>query len=405
MKAPFATSAGENPGTSPYKTHKNPSKTFIVVATLMSFVWLGFLFFPVASALALPIVPRVASLVLTAVFGLLYVLTLSLSWFLPPPGHGSYRYFDGIHGLRRGDALAMLATVAIVPLQMVILGPLDSLSFFPFLAAAAPFALPQVAGYVVGALTVLTAFLIPTFVPGDQDYFGIALITTAVFLAVAGIAFFIGAGIEGQKQAATQAIFEERERVARDVHDVLGHTLTVIALKSELAGKLLERDPERARAELTEVTKLARESIEEVRQTVGGLRVQSLSEELTAAAQALASAGVELELHGLASGDLAKIPASNQAIFAWVIREATTNIIRHANATRAEISLSARTVTITDNGAGIDPHASGHGLEGLRARVVQAGGNLSITGKTSDGTMAGETGKTRETGTKVEVRM
>lgn len=225
---------------------------------------------------------------------------------------------------------------------------------------------------------------------------------------VAGIAFFIGSGIESQRQARTQAILEERERVARDVHDVLGHTLTVIALKSELAGKLLERDSGRAQAELHEITNLARESIEEVRQTVAGLKVQSLFEEIAAASQALESAGIDLQREGTAWSNLDSIPAVNQAIFAWVIREATTNIIRHAAARQVTIEMNRSSLTITDNGVGISPDATGHGLEGLKARVEQVGGTLSIVGKrevTSAASAESERQNIPETGTVVEVKL
>ncbi|WP_295026274.1 sensor histidine kinase [uncultured Mobiluncus sp.] len=386
----------------------SPSKSYIFAGTFMSLVWLGFLYFPISRALTLPLGPKIISLILTATFALAYVTAFSLSWRKPIMGERNFRYFDGRHRLRKSDAVAFAVLVLTTLLQVAVLGPLNSLAFLPFIAAAAPFTLPQTVGYIAGALTVLTSFLIPSFVPNGQEYFGLAITTSAVFMFVAGITFFIGSSIESQRQAGTQAILEERERVARDVHDVLGHTLTVIALKSELAGKLLERDPGRAHAELREITHLARESIEEVRQTVAGLKVQSLSEEITAASQALESAGIDLRREGSAWSDLDSIPAANQAVFAWVIREATTNIIRHTAARRATIKLDRSSLTITDNGVGISPEAAGHGLEGLKARVEQVGGTLSIVGKrgvASTESAANERRNALETGTIVEVKL
>lgn len=386
----------------------SPSKPYIIVSTFMSLVWLGFLYFPISRALALPLGSRVASLVLTATFALAYVIAFSLSWRKPIMGERNFRYFDGRHRLRKSDAVAFAVIVTITLLQVAVLGPLESLTFLPFIAAAAPFVLPQVAGYIAGALTVLASFLIPSFVPNSQEYFGLAITTSAVFMFVAGITFYIGFNIESQRQVGIQAILEERERVARDVHDVLGHTLTVIALKSELAGKLLERDPGRAQTELREITNLARESIEEVRKTVAGLKVQSLSEEITAASQALESAGIDLQREGTAWSDLDSIPAVNQAVFAWVIREATTNIIRHAAARRATIKLDRSSLTITDNGVGISPDATGHGLEGLKTRVKQVEGTLSIVGKrgvASAASAASEGQNALGTGTIVEVKL
>lgn len=386
----------------------SPSKPYIIVSIIMSLVWLGFLYFPISQALTLPLGSKIISLVLTATFALAYVTAFILTWRKPIMGERNFRYFDGRHRLRKSDAVAFAVVVLTTLLQVAVLGPLNSLAFLPFIAAAAPFTLPQTVGYIAGALTVLTSFLIPSFVPNGQEYFGLAITTSAVFLFVAGITFFIGSSIESQRQAGTRAILEERERVARDVHDVLGHTLTVIALKSELAGKLLERDPGRAHAELREITHLARESIEEVRQTVAGLKVQSLSEEITAASQALESAGIDLRREGSAWSDLDSIPAANQAVFAWVIREATTNIIRHTAARRATIKLDRSSLTITDNGVGISPEAAGHGLEGLKARVEQVGGTLSIVGKrgvASTESAANERRNALETGTVVEVKL
>ncbi|WP_311497622.1 sensor histidine kinase [uncultured Mobiluncus sp.] len=391
-----------------------PSKSYVIVSIIMSHVWLGFLYFPISQALTLPLGQKIISLILTTAFALAYVAAFSLSWRKPIMGERNFRYFDGRHRLRKSDAVAFAVLVLTTLLQVAVLGPLNSLAFLPFIAAAAPFTLPQTVGYIAGALTVLTSFLIPSFVPNGQEYFGLAITTSAVFMFVAGITFFIGSSIESQRQAGTRAILEERERVARDVHDVLGHTLTVIALKSELAGKLLERDPGRAHAELREITHLARESIEEVRQTVAGLKVQSLSEEITAASQALESAGIDLQREGSAWKDLDSIPAVNQAVFAWVIREATTNIIRHSAARRATIKLDRSSLTITDNGVGIPPDAAGHGLEGLKARVEQVGGTLSIVGKRGVASTASTTGTASaanerqnalETGTVVEVKL
>ena len=392
----------------------SPSKPYIIVSTFMSLVWLGFLYFPISQALTLPLGRKIISLVLTTAFALAYVTAFFLTWRKPIMGERNFRYFDGRHRLRKSDAVAFAVIVMITLLQVAVLGPLVSLVFLPFIAAAAHFTLPQVVGYIAGALTVLASFLIPSFVPNGQEYFGFAITTSAVFMFVAGTTFFIGSSIESQRQVGTQAILEERERVARDVHDVLGHTLTVIALKSELAGKLLDRDPGRAQAELREITHLARESIEEVRQTVAGLKVQSLFEEITAASQALESAGIDLQREGNAWSDLDSIPAVNQAVFAWVIREATTNIIRHAAARRATIKLDRSSLTITDNGVGISPDATGHGLEGLKARVEQVGGTLSIVGKrgvastasaASAASAASEGQNALETGTVVEVKL
>lgn len=164
----------------------SPSKSYIFAGTFMSLVWLGFLYFPISRALTLPLGPKIISLILTATFALAYVTAFSLSWRKPIMGERNFRYFDGRHRLRKSDAVAFAVIVTITLLQVAVLGPLASLSFLPFIAAAAPFTLPQAIGYIAGALTVLVSFLIPSFVPNGQEYFGLAITTSAVFMFVAG---------------------------------------------------------------------------------------------------------------------------------------------------------------------------------------------------------------------------
>ncbi len=179
-----------------------------------------------------------------------------------------------------------------------------------------------------------------------------------------------------QSEVRQLARVAERERIARDLHDVLGHRLSVIVLKSELAGKLFERDPERARAEMAEVENSAREALKEVREAIAGYRERSLSAELEQARLALASADVELDL---ALDEPLGLDAQTEAVLALVVREAVTNVIRHARAHRCWIHLSrsARndelTLEIGDDGGGrICPE--GGGIEGMRARIEALGG-------------------------------
>ncbi|MBF4463005.1 MULTISPECIES: sensor histidine kinase [unclassified Rathayibacter] len=180
---------------------------------------------------------------------------------------------------------------------------------------------------------------------------------------------------------ATQAELEiltaerERSRVARDIHDILGHSLTVIAVKSELAGRLLDADPERARAEIADVESLARGALKDVRATVAGFRATTASGELAAARGALTAAGVTPELP---SSTDAVLPAHRELV-GWVIREGVTNVVRHAHASRCRVRLTAAQVEIADDGVGPRPgSASSTGLVGLSERVEAAGGRMSI---------------------------
>ena len=173
----------------------------------------------------------------------------------------------------------------------------------------------------------------------------------------------------------------ERERIARDLHDVLGHTLSLVILKSELATKLADRDPERAREEIRDVERIAREALAEVRAAVTGYRAGGLQSEIQHARSALATAGVafECDVHAKTS-----IPPSHEAVLCLALREAVTNIVRHAGARKARLTMrvsdTACAVTITDDGRGGNA-PFGSGLTGMRERVEALGGSLIRDGR------------------------
>ncbi len=177
----------------------------------------------------------------------------------------------------------------------------------------------------------------------------------------------------------------ERERIARDLHDVLGHTLSLIAVKSELAGRLLQSDPERTARELAEIQTTARRALSEVRQTVSGYRAQGLEAEFQQAASALASAGVAATL---TPATPPRRPAQQQAALALILREAVTNIIPHADARICAVTLTSTsegtTLEVRDDGRGLSGD-EGNGLLGIRERVRELGGTLDLDG--SSGTV------------------
>jgi two-component system sensor histidine kinase DesK len=183
-----------------------------------------------------------------------------------------------------------------------------------------------------------------------------------------------------QAEVRRLARVAERERIARDLHDVLGHTLSLIAVKSELAEKLIERDPDRARDELASLGATARQALTEVREAIQGVREQDLDEALEQARLSLRSADVELELD---AGPARELPPRTQAMLALVVREAVTNILRHADARHCTIRLGADDerrgyrLEIRDDGGGrIRP--DGAGVAGMRARIESLGGELEL---------------------------
>lgn len=166
----------------------------------------------------------------------------------------------------------------------------------------------------------------------------------------------------------------ERERIGRDLHDLLGHTLTLVALKAELAGKLAPRDAAAAGREIEEVATIARRALAEVRSAVAGYRSADLAAELSRARLMLLTAGVEPALP--APGDLPALPSEIAAALALALREGVTNVVRHAGASRCAVRLRAAegraTLEVEDDGRG--GGREGAGLAGMRERIAELGG-------------------------------
>ncbi|PNS09131.1 sensor histidine kinase [Solilutibacter silvestris] len=175
------------------------------------------------------------------------------------------------------------------------------------------------------------------------------------------------------------AAFAERERIGRDLHDLLGHTLSIIALKSELAGKLVERDPHTARREIDDVARIARETLSEVRATVSGMRNAVLLAELASARVLLGADNI----HMVATMDEIALKPDAESALAMSLREAITNVQRHAGARHVEVRLQRNddgvAMEISDDGRGGTLRA-GNGLTGMRERLEAHGGSLELPG-------------------------
>ncbi len=197
---------------------------------------------------------------------------------------------------------------------------------------------------------------------------------------IAGETILVGGAITliRRQQIGVKEILKtaERERIARDLHDILGHTLSVITLKSELAGRLLERDPARAKSEIEAIERISRAALSEVREAIAGYRAGDLIGELDRAKTTLETAGIAVERHGEASG----MPIAHEQVLALVLREAVTNILRHAHAKHCRITLQqtdgAYRLEVRDDGRG-GVHQEGLGMRGIRERVAAIGGNVT----------------------------
>ncbi len=184
------------------------------------------------------------------------------------------------------------------------------------------------------------------------------------------------------------AVAEERLRFARDLHDVVGRTLSVVALKAELAAQLARRGREEAVDEMLEVHRIAQDSLTELRAVAGGYRAADLDVELAGARALLTSAGIQCRI----IGDGGALPTAMQGTLGWVVREGTTNLLRHSEARTCVVTLrttpSGVTLTMTNNGVA-PAHSSnvvfGGGLIGLTERITARGGTVTATRTPPDG--------------------
>jgi len=229
---------------------------------------------------------------------------------------------------------------------------------------------------VVGVVGV-TTYGATLVVDGWHEDRGLLFGILVAALAIWGISQAINRNIEVltvREENARLALEDERNRFARDLHDILGHSLTVITVKAELAQKLFDVDPERARAEVNDLERLSRDALADVRRAVEGYRELTLPGELARARMALEAA--EIEAHLPNSTD--DVPSSVRELFAWTIREGVTNVVRHSGARTCTVTLTPTSAEVADDGRGPEPTStpSGHGLLGLRERAEAVGATV-----------------------------
>ncbi|MFD2840679.1 sensor histidine kinase [Populibacterium corticicola] len=236
----------------------------------------------------------------------------------------------------------------------------------------------------------------------------LVIVSTMVLIFASVSVGLTRASISVSEMERNLALISERERMGRDVHDGLGHTLTVTAIKAELAERLIDSDPDRARAELQELRGLLRTALTDVRATVGGLRANTVPTQIEALRISFAGAEIDFEVRG----DFSGIPQNVDAPIAWILREACTNVLRHADATRCAVSCDASAVggvlTIVDDGVGFAFDASGErsgsfGLAAMRERADMAGLRVEIGPADSGGSVDGGERPAGRVGTRVEV--
>jgi two-component system, NarL family, sensor histidine kinase DesK len=286
---------------------------------------------------------------------------LRLFWILP-----------SVATERRGEGAALLGGIAALAVGLSIAFGDEWLGLLVYLSIALALALPTGLALTGIAATAASALAI-------TDELGVAVQVIAfgvILVAVRRLMELVRELEAARAQVAGLAASEERLRISRDLHDLLGHNLSVIALKSQLVQRLLGRDPAGAEAEVHDIESVARTSLQEARAAVQGLRSASLASELDRAREALEAGGIEVEVRG--AGPL---PARVETLLGFAVREGVTNVIRHSGASRCEISVArvedVAELEVRDDGRGsLGKRGEGSGLRGLAERVAEAGGTL-----------------------------
>ncbi|MFF2507347.1 sensor histidine kinase [Streptomyces sp. NPDC058067] len=288
--------------------------------------------------------------------------------------------------MRLGRLAAILGALAAVALVMSLTLGAPWLVLFVYVSVSCGAVLPM--RYARWSILAVTAGMVLLSIPlgrgGD-----LALVVPALLggFAMTGVRQLVRTTVELRRARATVAQLaanEERLRLARDLHDLLGHSLSLITLKSELAGRMLPGDPEKAGKEVADIEQVSRQALVDVREAVTGYRRPRLAAELAGARAALSAAGIEADVPPDAPDGL---PAEQEAALAWTLREAVTNAVRHSGARRCTVSVERRQtldgpvveLTVEDDGSGAagGTGAPGNGLTGLRERVEGVGGDLT----------------------------
>ncbi|MBE1592485.1 histidine kinase [Nonomuraea angiospora] len=320
---------------------------------------------------------------------------LALTYFLYGPGYGataavatlaviSTHYLNMRAGLRgeRPPAypLTMVLQAFVTYLPDLLPGGMSGVTA-PMLAGTLLVFLPlRWGGALVGLMmlyegTVLWWVGVPTIV--TLFYVTTVPATGAMTYALVRFTRMAADLEEARAELADAAVLRERLRISRDLHDGLGRSLTAIALKGDLASRLMERDPAAARTEVGELVQVAREAAQDVRHVARGYRALSLADEVNRAVALLESSGVGVQAH-LADVTL---PGRSEEALAWAVREAVTNVLRHSRATTCTITTSVNggvlRLEVANDGVLTEPGPGGGGLTGLAERAAQAGGSCT----------------------------
>jgi two-component system, NarL family, sensor histidine kinase DesK len=296
-----------------------------------------------------------------------------------------------LHGRAGRLRLALIGALAV---GLLLTGGDDWVGMLVFFAAAAGrFLPPRLALPVIVADAIAVFLVLDGGTAGSAAASSLAVTTLGVGGAVIGLTQVVAANYrlrDAQAKVARLAVAEERLRFSRDLHDLLGHSLSIIALKAELARRLLDDQPDVAGEQVRDIEDVSRRALREVREAVSGYRRPTLEEELDGARSALTAAGLDVRIEAEDG-----VPPEADAVLAWVVREGTTNVIRHAGASAVEIRVRNEgedaSLEVLDDGttpaatAPAGAKVGGSGLAGLAERVALHGGRMEAAPRPEGG--------------------
>lgn len=345
-------------GRRPWRVALRPTEGFPMLVFVGSCAFLGFLFQGAHGGLDITLRALAAVVMSLAFIGVPIAAGRSararLTWF--------------------GLVLVGLAGIALV-------GQWAAVYYGVFLVVSAAALLPMWPAVAVSGLT--GAVMVVIAVRTNDA----VLLTLGLVAFMTGVAMSVGAEQGRQQRAlhrveqrnAVLAVAAERTRIGRDLHDILGHSLTAIAVKGELAQRLIDKNPDAARAQLDELVAVARQALADTRATASGLREVRVVGELASARSVLEAAGIEART----TTGVPVLDDSVAELFGYVVREGVTNVVRHAGATRCWIEVSEQGVLVSDDGRGPAPRAdadgTSSGIAGLAARAEEMGFAVTLT--------------------------
>ncbi|WP_462398654.1 sensor histidine kinase [Corynebacterium falsenii] len=367
-------------------TWSRPLAGFSKYTSFYASMWLVFLIPPFAALIASgqPLGLKLYGVTLAIVFGIFYGFAFGSHSYYPRGWSVNQRFWS---------AFAVLLVIALAMYPALGLGVV---CFTPYLVAFVSFLRPiptifRLVPFIIAVSSV--GGIVLGFATPSSDTFTVESGAWLLMWTLATPLFIAALGVLNQREDSRRKLASElersleREKMATDVHDLLGHSLTIIKLKAEVAARYVDRDPARAAEEMRSVADIAKHSLEEVRATVTNTLSRDITTEISRARDALETAGVECTV-------VASSIVADPKLFAWVLREAVTNIVRHSGASACTITVEGNRLVVCDNGCGIAvaeselsrSEVAGNGLRGMRRRAEAAGAELAITTPDGGGT-------------------